>query len=168
MSKTNKNKTKPEPMQDKITFDLSTPIKVQLSIGGKNDFVDLDKLYLLAPTYRQKEYTIDLKKRFISAMVRLANSTKPKSEPSSQGDDKPLDGKAFIQVLYSAGDDFDLIGFFKQFENLFCAGVCFKDEAMQSKIHAIELQKLSEEDFNSLVGKYLEVFMSASLMSILK
>lgn len=155
-------------MQDKFAFDLTAPIKVQMNVDGKNEFVDLDKLYLSAPTYKHKDLTIDLKKRFISAMVRMANSNKLKSEQSQPAEDKPLEAKAFIAILYAAGDDFDLIEFFKKFSNLFCAGVCFKDESMQNKIHSLELEKLSENDFNNLVGKYLEVFMSASLMLILK
>jgi hypothetical protein len=156
-------------MQEKIVVDLINPIKSHLNIDGRNDIVEITKLYLVAPTpYKHKYYTIDLKKRFVSAMVRLANSTPRNNKNEKEQEDKNIDAKAFIQILYSSGDDFDLVGFFKKFSDLLCNNICFKDESTTQKIIQLDLDKLSEEDFDNITGKYFEAFLSASLMKILK
>ena len=52
-------------MQEELVFDLENPIKVQMNVDGKNEFVDIDKIYLQAPTYKHKDIIIVLKKKFI-------------------------------------------------------------------------------------------------------
>ena len=42
--------------------------------------------------------------------------------------------------------------------------VAFKDEEMTQPIKGIELEKLSEFDFDELVAKYIEVFFISSWM----
>ena len=60
-------------MKDKIIFDFQNPVKVQFKDGEKNSFLDLDKIYLSAPSYKDKDKTLVLKKKFIENSSLLNN-----------------------------------------------------------------------------------------------
>mgnify|MGYP000848901738 CR=1 FL=1 len=151
-------------MTDKISFTLQNPIKSQVNLEGKNEFVDLDTVYLQAPSYKQKDKTLILKKKFIEAVFLMTNSLQ-KQEAQEQVGEGKLDAKAIKAVLYAA-KDFDIVSYFKQFESLLL-NVGFKDEDMKQPLNNLDIQKLDESDFEELLAKYLEVFFITSWMKTL-
>ena len=151
-------------MTDKISFTLQNPIKVQANFDGKNEFVDLNTVYLRAPSYKQKDKTLILKKKFIEAVFLMTNSLQ-KQEAQEQVGEGKLDAKAIKAVLYAA-KDFDIISYFKHFESLLL-NVGFKDEDMKQPLNNLDVQKLDESDFEELLAKYLEVFFITSWMKTL-
>ncbi len=148
---------------DNINFELQNPIKGAVNINGKNDIIDINTLYLNAPSYKEKDITIILKKKFIEAIFAMT-AVLPK-ESSSQEKSDEMDAKS-IKVILFAAPNFDLVGFFKEFEKLLMK-VCFKDEARTQAIKHIELEKLNESDFEELLAKYIEVFFITSWMKTL-
>ena len=154
-------------MQESLVFELQSLIKVHLSTNGNNEFVEIDKIYLKAPTYKQKDITIRLKKKFIEAIFAMTNSLSQKEAQSAVGDDEKsdLDAKSIKAVLFAA-KDFDIVDFFKSFENLLFV-VAFKNEEMTQALNKSDISKIAEDDFESLVAKYIEVFFIASWMKTL-
>lgn len=151
-------------MTDKIIFTLQNPIKSQINLDGKNEFVELETIHLQAPSYKQKDKTLVLKKKFIEA-VFLMTSSLQKQEAQEQVGEGKLDAKAIKAVLYAA-KDFDIVAYFKQFENLLLS-VGFKDEDMRQPLNNLDIQKLDESDFEELLARYLEVFFISSWMKTL-
>ena len=154
-------------MQEELVFDLENPIKVQMNVDGKNEFVDIDKIYLQAPTYKHKDITIVLKKKFIEAIFAMTSSVSQEDAQKTigEGDSKDLDEKAIKAVIYAA-KDFDISSFFKKFESLFLK-VAFKDEEQKQTLKGLDIEKMNENDFESLVAKYIEVFFIVSWMKTL-
>ena len=159
-------------MKDKIIFDLQNSIKVQFKDGDKNSFIDLDKIYLSAPSYKDKDKTLLLKKKFIEAIFGMTQSLS-KQQASEQIDNKdneepeePLNAKKIKTILY-ASPNFDIISYFKSFANLLL-NVAFKDEEMKQPLNNLDIEKINEEDFEELLAKYLEVFFIVSWMKTLK
>jgi hypothetical protein len=156
-------------MKDKIIFDFQNPVKVQFKDGEKNCFIDLDKIYLSAPSYKDKDKTLVLKKKFIEAIFGMTQSLS-KQQASEQIDNKdneePLDAKKIKTILY-ASPNFDIVGYFKSFANLLL-NVAFKDEEMKQPLNNLDIEKINEEDFEELLAKYLEVFFIVSWMKTLK
>lgn len=149
---------------DNITFDLQTPLKVQVNVDGKNVFNDLDKIYLKAPTYKDKDKTLVLKKKFIEAIFAMT-ATIQKQDAQEQIGEGKLDSKAIKAILF-ASKDFDIVAYFKHFESLLI-NVAFKDEDMKQPLIISEVQKIDESDFEELLAKYIEVFFIVSWMKTL-
>jgi predicted thioredoxin/glutaredoxin len=149
---------------DKFIFDLQIPLKVQANVDGKNVFNDLDKIYLKAPTYKDKDKTLILKKKFIEAIFAMT-ATIQKQDAQEQIGDGKLDSKAIKAILF-ASKDFDIVAYFKHFESLLI-NVAFKDEDMKQPLIISEVQKINESDFEELLAKYLEVFFIVSWMKTL-
>lgn len=149
---------------DNITFDLQTPLKVQVNVDGKNLFNDLDKIYLKAPTYKDKDKTLVLKKKFIEAIFAMT-ATIQKQDAQEQIGEGKLDSKAIKAILF-ASKDFDIVAYFKHFESLLI-NVAFKDEDMKQPLIISEVQKIDESDFEELLAKYIEVFFIVSWMKTL-
>lgn len=156
-------------MKDKIIFDFQTPLKVQANVDGKNVFIDLDKIYLSAPSYKDKDKTLLLKKKFIEAIFGMTQSLS-KQQASEQinnkDDEEDLDAKKIKTILY-ASPNFDIISYFKSFANLLL-NVAFKDEEMKQPLNSLDIEKINDEDFEELLAKYLEVFFIVSWMKTLK
>lgn len=151
-------------MTDSIIFNLTAPIKVQANTDGKNQFIELDKIYLKAPSYKEKNKTLVLKKKFLEAVLLLP-SYMSKQEAQQEVGESKFDAKAIKSLLFLF-KDFDIVSYFKQFENLLL-DVAFKDEAMMQPLIAIDINKISENDFEELLAKYLEVFFIVSWMKTL-
>lgn len=151
-------------MTDKITFDLQNPIKVQTNIDNKNEFIDLDKIYLKAPSYKEKDKTLILKKKFIEAVFAMTTTIQKQDAQEQIGEGK-LDSKAVKAILF-ASKDFDIVAYFKHFESLLLS-VAFKDEDMKQPLNSLDIQKINELDFEELLAKYLEVFFILSWMKTL-
>ena len=149
---------------DNIIFDLQTSLKVQANVDGKNVFNDLDKIYLKAPTYKDKDKTLVLKKKFIEAIFAMT-ATIQKQDAQEQIGDGKLDSKAIKAILF-ASKDFDIVAYFKHFESLLI-NVAFKDEDTKQPLILSEIQKINESDFEELLAKYLEVFFIVSWMRTL-
>jgi hypothetical protein len=133
-------------------------------VDGKNQFVEINKIYLKAPSYKDKDKTLILKKKFIEAFFGMA-STMPKQEPQEQIADNKLESKAIKAILF-ASKDFDIVSYFQCFNNLLLR-VAFKDEEMNQPINMVDIEKINEIDFEELLAKYIEVFFIVSWMKTL-
>ena len=153
-------------MKDKIIFDLQNSIKVQFKDGEKNSFIDLNKIYLSAPSYKDKDKTLLLKKKFIEAIFSMTQSLSKQQASEQIENENGLDTKAIKAILY-ASPNFDIVSYFKSFENLLL-NVAFKDEEMKQPLISLDIQKINDEDFEELLAKYLEVFFIVSWMKTLK
>ena len=151
-------------MKDKIIFDLQNSIKVQIKDGDKNAFIDLDKIYLSAPSYKDKDKTLLLKKKFIEAIFSMTQSLS--KQQAGEQIESEIDAKAIKTILY-ASPNFDIVSYFKSFANLLL-NVAFKDEEMKQPLNSLDIEKINDEDFEELLAKYLEVFFIASWMKTLK
>ena len=153
-------------MKDKIIFDLQNSIKVQFKDGENNSFIDLNKIYLSAPSYKDKDKTLLLKKKFVEAIFGMTQSLSKQQASEQIALDNEIDAKAIKTILY-ASPNFDIASYFKSFENLLL-NVAFKDEEMKQPLNSLDIQKIKEEDFDELLAKYLEVFFIVSWMKTLK
>lgn len=153
-------------MKDKIIFDLQNSIKVQFKDGDKNSFIDLDKIYLSAPSYKDKDKTLLLKKKFIEAIFGMTQSLSKQQASEQIENENGLDTKAIKAILY-ASPNFDIVSYFKSFANLLL-NVAFKDEEMKQPLNSLDIEKINDEDFEELLAKYLEVFFIVSWMKTLK
>lgn len=153
-------------MKDKIIFDFQTPLKVQANVDGKNVFNDLDKIYLSAPSYKDKDKTLLLKKKFIEAVFGMTQSLSKQQASEQIENQNGLDAKAIKAILY-ASPNFDIVSYFKSFANLLL-NVAFKDEEMKQPLNNLDIEKINDEDFEELLAKYLEVFFIVSWMKTLK
>ena len=153
-------------IKDKIIFDLQNSIKVQFKDGDKNSFIDLDKIYLSAPSYKDKDKTLLLKKKFIEAIFGMTQSLSKQQASEQVENENGLDAKAIKAILY-ASPNFDIVSYFKSFENLLL-NVAFKDEETKQPLNSLDIEKIKEEDFEELLAKYLEVFFIVSWMKTLK
>lgn len=151
-------------MTDKIIHDLQDSIKVQTNIDNKNELIDLKKIYLKAPTYKEKDKTLILKKKFIEAVFAMTTTIQKQDAQEQIGEGK-LDSKAVKAILF-ASKDFDIVAYFKHFESLLL-NVAFKDEDMKQPLNSLDIQKINELDFEELLAKYLEVFFIVSWMKTL-
>jgi hypothetical protein len=153
-------------MKDKIIFDLQNSIKVQFKDGDKNSFIDLDKIYLSAPSYKDKDKTLLLKKKFIEAIFGMTQSLSKQQAGEQIENENGLDTKAIKAILY-ASPNFDIVSYFRSFANLLL-NVAFKDEEMKQPLNSLDIEKINDEDFEELLAKYLEVFFIVSWMKTLK
>ena len=153
-------------MKDKIIFDLQNSIKVQFKDGDKNSFIDLNKIYLSAPSYKDKDKTLLLKKKFIEAIFGMTQSLSKQQAGEQIENENGLDAKAIKAILY-ASPNFDIVSYFKSFVNLLL-NVAFKDEEMKQPLNSLDIEKINDEDFEELLAKYLEVFFIVSWMKTLK
>ena len=153
-------------MKDTIIFDLQNSIKVQIKDGDKNSFIDLNKIYLSAPSYKDKDKTLLLKKKFIEAIFGMTQSLSKQQASEQVENENGLDAKAIKAILY-ASPNFDIVSYFKSFENLLL-NVAFKDEEAKQPLNSLDIEKIKEEDFEELLAKYLEVFFIVSWMKTLK
>lgn len=162
-------------MQDRLEFTLDKSLKVHGEVDGKNEFIQLDKLYLKAPTYKHKDKTINLKKDFIEALFGMTNSVDKNeaqnmiNEASDSDKNDKLEAKAILAILY-ASKGFDIARFFDKFVNFLTSRkdpICFKDEDYSDIIRADEITQLTETDLENLIAKYIEVFFAVSWMKTL-
>jgi hypothetical protein len=160
---------------DKIKISLTDPVKVQQNIDGENTFVDLDAIHLVAPSYRHKDHTLYLKKSFIEALFGMTQSmssddAQKQIDSGSDTEDNKLDAKAIKATLY-ASRGFDIVEFFKKFVAFLgnnANPICFKDEDLSQPLSRSDIEKMSEEDLENLIAKYIEVFFIVSWMKTLK
>jgi len=92
-------------------------------------------------------------------------ATIKKQEAQEQIGDNKLEAKAIKAILF-ASKDFDIVSYFESFSNLLLK-VAFKDEDMNQPLNSLDIQKISENDFEELLAKYLEVFFIVSWMKTL-
>lgn len=151
-------------MQEKITFKFSQPIKVQYKVDSKNDFMDIDEIYLRAPSFKEKDITRGLKKKFIEAVFTMTTymSQQDAQQNASTDEAGELDEKGIKAILYGA-KGFDVVDFFNRFAVLL-ERVAFKDEEMQQKMIRMEFDRIDDNDFEDLIAKYIQVFFIVSWM----
>lgn len=154
-------------MTESFNFKLKDKIEVHINNNGKNDFINIDEIYLKAPSKGERDITRSLKKKYIEAVIALPQSIKIDEAEKNfkSGEEEKFDAKAIKFVLYAV-KDFDINKFYNLFSNLL-SRVAYKDENLEQKITSSELDLLSEEDFENIVVTYLEFFFVTSWMNSL-
>ncbi len=167
-------------MKQELEFKLNNPIKEsQVNIDSKNTTLDIDTLYLKAPTRQHRSKTMLLKQAFLSAQELrsmkifatgvLSTFDKLNKESVRQNDDsEESDGTMDIDtirdvILKSDKDCIDIVNFCDNFTKLILSqGICFKSEESKNAINNSDLDKITEEDFESLMIQYIWFFLTAS------
>lgn len=149
---------------EKAALKISKPIRVQIRVGGKNDFMDIDTIYFAAPTADDRLLTTSLKKRFKEALFAISVAARKEgvSGKAPIDPDKTLNKDEILDLVMFA-KDFDIEAFLQKFCTLF-ERVAFKDEEMTQRIIPSELDKIEGDDLEDLVGGYIENFFIGSWM----
>jgi hypothetical protein len=162
-----------EQVGDYISCKLSVPIKVHGMVDGKNELVDCEELFLKAPTLKHRNHTIQLKKKFFEATMGMTafsqdDAQKQLNSPS-EGDDSSdnMTAQQILTILY-ASKGFDILDFFKAFEEFLLNGICFTDSDLSSRIKPSSIDKIDESDFEKLISEYIEFFFIVSWMKTLQ
>lgn len=157
-------------MSDVKEFKLEVPIKAHVNIDGKNDIVDIDTLYLQAPTLKHRFQVINLKKMYVEALfgiTQIFTQDQINSQVSESDKDESVSAKA-ISFTLNGAKNFDIASFYKKFYDLLGSGLCFTDSECTSKLESKFLDGLSNDDYENLCAKYLEFFLAASWMKSLQ
>lgn len=153
--------------KEHLVITLEHPIKVHYNLDGKNDFIDLNDIYLRAPSYKEGRNGLILKKKFIEAIVTMTSGmTKSRAEEiDDQNKDNDMDEKSIKAVLYGA-KDFDIVNFYDEFKKLL-EKVAYKSADMLQRLNNMELDKLSYDDIEKIVVGYIKNFFIVSWMKTL-
>jgi len=151
-------------MKDYISIQLFNPIKLSINKAGKNTFEDLETLY--AKCWNLKEHrniTRSLRNQFKRLPLSLQDIL-PKQEEGgreNKEENKKISAKE-INDLLSIVDHKELEEFSKTFQSFLSKNILFKDEELTQPVNAIDLEKLSIEDEENIISKYIEVFFVLS------
>lgn len=144
-----------------IKFQLSAPIE----FAQKGELVYISELDLIAPTHRQRPLIIRLKQMVKKSLhdyaLSLPTSKLPSAEmdaPSTEDTGPALAGDLLIEILYLT--DIDLVKFFDTAKELLGSGTV---TVGGEKFGTFSFQKLSDEDFERLVGDYVANFILTSM-----
>ncbi len=149
-------------MKETLEFKLSTPIK-EVYKGNKKDnntSIEVDTLFLKAPTYKHKDHILKLKQAFLRRMISLAGKSDDSKQTSTDEEDSKLDSKAIKAILLFS--EYDISEYFKLFKDFCMLEICFIDDKFNCELGFREFNKLSIEDTENLVALYLENFFSVS------
>jgi hypothetical protein len=149
-------------------FKLENPIKVHFKEDGKNIEKEIDELYLSEPSaYEDRAITINLRQPFLKAMVDLASKHSNKEQQAQEKKDDDLFDEKSIKLILTLGFDGDELNkYYDHFKEIASRRI-FKDSAKEQKINKVDLNKLSETDFDNLLTRYLHLFFVNSWMKTL-
>lgn len=157
-------------MSDVKEFKLEVPIKAHVNIDGKNDIVDIDTLYLQAPTLKHRDAVIVLKKIYKIAhfnfeiMVENLKDNRSEEEKLKAQDnlnDVTEESDAILVEHVATilqGSDFDIIDFYKKFINFLSMEICYKDAECKNHATLHDLNLLHEPDYQKLIATYITFF----------
>ena len=148
--------------ETKSQCSISKPFKVQINVGGKNDFMDMDTVYFVAPSAKNRDVTIQLKKLYKEAMFSVAMAARREGAKPAQNSEEMPTGEEIFEVLGFA-KDFDLSAFLNKFCILF-EDVAFKDEERKQRLLPMEIAKIDGDDLEGLAAKYIGDFLLLSWM----
>ena len=149
-------------------FNLENPIKVHFKEDGKNIEKEITELYLSEPSaYEDRSLTINLRQSFLKAMIDLAGKYSNKENQASEKQEENSFDEKSIKLILTLGFDGDNLNkYYEHFKELASRRV-YKDNEKQQKMNKVDLLKLSENDFDNLVVRYLHLFFVNSWMKTL-
>lgn len=152
---------------DNIVYELDTSIKAQLKVDGKNEFSEINSIHLKAPSYKERDTTLRLKKKYLEAMFAMTStvSREDAQKTINEEGEGELNAQSIKAILFAA-KDFDIVAFYDLFINLLVR-VAYKDEDMSQSFAKLDFEKLEENDLEGLIAKYIEVFFITSWMKTL-
>lgn len=151
-------------MKDYISIQLFNPIKLSINKAGKNTFEDLETLY--AKCWNLKEHrniTRSLRNQFKRLPLSLQDILPEQEEGGRENkeENKKINAKEINDLLSIVGHK-ELEEFSKTFQSFLSNNILFKDEELTQPVNAIDLAKLSIEDEENIISKYIEVFFALS------
>lgn len=150
------------------TFKLENSIKVHFKEDGKNIEKEINELYLSEPSaYEDRAITINLRQPFLKAMVDLASKHSNKEQQVQEKKDDDLFDEKSIKLILALGFDGDELNKYHEHFKEIASRRIFKDSAKEQKINKVDLNKLSETDFDNLLIRYLHLFFVNSWMKTL-
>lgn len=141
-----------------VDFLLKSPIEIM--DGGK--IVPCDKLIMTAPSVSMMRYAMPLKQGLLSSMVKLNKQINAEQSKDQGGENQgELTGEAVLSILYMS--DLDINKYTETFKDLCAEGAVKLKNGDKMQSHLID--KMSAEDFESLLGEYVANFIIGSLLS---
>jgi hypothetical protein len=149
-------------MKLKKEFDFLLQDEIIYS-DGQGNAVKTKKLFVKAPSPKQKKYAYKLQQKFMQALKgNLADMQKNNSSSAaeSKSDSEKLDGSAIITALLMS--NVDINDFMDDLKCLLTSGSCLID----GKVELIELwfEQFGFDDQEKLLGEYIASFLLPSVM----
>lgn len=154
-------------LKEFIEVKISNPIKVAYNLDGKNDFLELDTIFLKC--FNKKDHqNITLLMRNKYKRMMLSNVSlfskfidgKPQ-EIKVLTDEEEIDS---IRQTLTICDGDELISFYDKFKEFLLKDIAFKDESFKQKLNGVELNLLDNDDLEAIIANYISVFFVASWM----
>ena len=138
---------------DKAEVTLQRPI----SYDSNGEKVMAQSVMLYAPNSVQLSNSTFMKQKFFQAVSSVKGESKKEDDGKKISD---LSGQDILMMMYMS--DVDMVKFMIAAKELLKSGVAKLDD--KEKMNATLLEKLSDEDFEKLVGDYLVNFTLASAL----
>lgn len=155
-------------LRDFIEVKIANPIKIQCNIDGRNDFIDLDKIYLKC--FNKKDHqniTLLLRnqyKRMMLSNISLMPSNDSVRDVKDKQESTEEETIESTKQVLSICDGDKLLSFYDKFKEFLSKDVAFKDESFKQKMNGVDLDKLDMDDFEKIVASYIGVFFVSSWM----
>jgi len=153
-------------LKEFITVQIDSPIKCQVNIDGKNQFADIDTIYLKAFNVKEhKNITLPLRNQYkrmrLSTMSLLKDlvdkNPDANIEDVKEDEQKTIDGGIELLSLFD-GDELAL--FYDKFQKFLCANIAFKDELYKNPLSAVDFTLLDINDLEKIIASYIVVFFT--------
>jgi len=143
--------------ESKLVREVQYVLEVPFSYAHKGQPVDARFVLLLAPTARNSREAATLKQAFFRA------AGGQESEAAEQKGDVRIPTGSEVMVALAMSKDVDLPEVLEVAKKLLTSGVAMIDG--EEKLTGPVLDKVSDEDFQAMVGEYLVAFCLASVLS---
>ena len=143
-----------------FNFKLRKPVE----IAKKGDVELVFELEIRAPTGQNRAQLIRIKQGFFKALIAqqrpgIAATQAQNDAPATANPFADMDGSAVVMLFYMS--DVDLPALEDEFKKLLAAGGAFAEGVQLTPYH---LDKMDFDDFESLLGEYIKVFIAPSLI----
>lgn len=162
-------------LKEFITVQIDSPIKCQVNIDGKNQFADIDTIYLKAFNVKEhKNITLPLRNLYkrmnlgnLSLLEKILTEDSDKnrvSKDESVKSEEQLDKELKESILqgFTITNPDELMVFYDKFKEFLYLNIAFKDQSFSSKINAVDAENLDNDDLESIISSYIASFFFQS------
>lgn len=162
-------------LKEFISVEINEPIKCQVRIDGKNDFMDVDTIYLKAFNVKEhKNITLPLRnkyKRMQLSNLALFNKIldekeveSPKKTSKVEKEDSDNELTESILSGLTVSDPNELLSFYGKFKEFLGMNICYVDESFNNKFTTVNLENLDTDDLEKIIASYIANFFFRSWM----
>ena len=145
------------------SFDFTLSKSIEVSSDG--EFVSVDEITCHSPSVKHKKPTIRLRQKFMHA-IKNSSDGKEGKKPRDGDPKKELTGSDIEAMIFMGGgnDEEFAVNFMDTFQNmLLTPGVAYVGK---EALRGSDLEKISCEDFERLMGQYIANFFISSWLPI--